>query len=350
MEWFIHVLFEVNQHVFQEVWTQKIEFFFDTAQSQPRDQSWLLQICQGLLAREATSPTLLAIALRFLVDRMPLLGGYNDQQAGTMLKMYKIAFQSVTLFPATNEVILASYLPNLIMDCFPLASKSSRPTHYWHLMRILFRSIGAGGAKLERLFNQVVSLLPEMLECLNRHLHLSESLARDMIAELCLSVPLRLTPLLPHLAYLMQPLVHALTGGQELVQQGLRTLELCIDNLTPQFLDPTLNIVLRELSEALYGHLVPVPGNHHIAHTTIRILGKLGGRNRKLLNKELALKYRHYSEPAKVPVSFGGNTGWIDMRPMSVLAAKIMLKTKGQHRNHAYAYLESCLTFIVQEV
>ena len=33
----------------------------------------------------------------------------------------------------------------------------------------------------------------------------------------------------------------------ELVAQGLQTLELCVDNLTPEFFDPTLSPVLRDL-------------------------------------------------------------------------------------------------------
>ena len=78
----------------------------------------------------------------------------------------------------------------------------------------------------------------------------------------------------------MQPLIYALQGGAEFVSQGIRTLELCIDNLTGDFLDPILKHVLRDLMEALHSHLKPLPGSHHHAHTTIRILGKLVGRNR----------------------------------------------------------------------
>ncbi|KAJ7629939.1 hypothetical protein DFH06DRAFT_1140698 [Mycena polygramma] len=46
------------------------------------------------------------------------------------------------------------------------------------------------------------------------------------------------------------------TGDQKLIAQGLRTLELCIDNLTPDFLDPTLSTVLRELMETLHSRNV----------------------------------------------------------------------------------------------
>lgn len=73
------------------------------------------------------------------------------------------------------------------------------------------------------------------------------------------------------------------------MSQRLRTLELCVDNLIGDFLDQILRrTVLRDRMEDLYSHLRPPFGNHHHAHTTIRILeilGKLGGWNRRLLDE-----------------------------------------------------------------
>ena len=47
---------------------------------------------------------------------------------------------------------------------------------------------------------------------------------KDLFVELCLTVPVRLSSLLPYLPMLMDPLVSALNGSQTLVNQGLRTL------------------------------------------------------------------------------------------------------------------------------
>ncbi|KAH9951586.1 hypothetical protein B0H21DRAFT_818036 [Amylocystis lapponica] len=347
MDWIGGVLTEVNLHVFQEVWTQKVDFFFLSAEKRPI----LMHLGQFLFSRDGLSPTLVAIVLRYLVDRLPQLGEYDDQTAAVAIRMFKMAFGAVTMFPVANEPILASHLGKLIMDCFPLAAKASKPTNYFHLLRGLFRAIGGGGGRFELLYKEVLPLLPEMLECLNRQLLASDGVSRDMIVELCLTVPLRLTHLLPYLTYLMQPLVLALRGSPELVSQGLRTLELCIDNLTPDFLDPTLNTVLRDLMEALHSHLKPFPANHHHAHTTIRILGKLGGRNRKLLEKEPALRYRHYSDPTKSRVSFGSEIGIVELGPTAGVASSALVagKTAVSYRVYAYNYLETCLTLLLHE-
>ncbi|KAG7096929.1 hypothetical protein E1B28_004330 [Marasmius oreades] len=346
IDWFALILLEVNLHVFQEVWTQNVGYFFECAQR----KVVLMNVCQFLFAKESTSPTLLAIILRFLVDRLPELGEYDDLKAAATIRLYKMAFGAVAAHPANNEPILASHLAKLLMDCFPLATKATKPTHYFHLLRALFRAIGGGGGRFELLYKEVLPLLPDMLECLNKQLLASEGQTRDMIVELCLTVPLRLTHLLPHLSYLMQPLALALRGSQELVSQGLRTLELCIDNLTPDFLDPTLSIVLRELMEALHSHLKPLPSNHLLSHTTIRILGKLGGRNRRLLSKEPALEYIHHSDLPKVAVSFGGSLQKISMQPVGTLASRILSNpTNTTDTVLAYDYLEKCLCLMVHD-
>ena len=56
--------------------------------------------------------------------------------------------------------------------------------------------------------------------------------------------------LLPYLHLLMDPLVSALNGSQTLVSQGLRTLELCVDNLQPDFLYEHIQPVRAQLMQA----------------------------------------------------------------------------------------------------
>jgi transformation/transcription domain-associated protein len=75
---------------------------------------------------------------------------------------------------------------------------------------------------------------------------------KDLFVELCLTVPVRLSSLLPYLPMLMDPLVSALNGSSTLVSQGLRTLELCVDNLQPEFLYEHIQPVRADLMQALW--------------------------------------------------------------------------------------------------
>lgn len=86
---------------------------------------------------------------------------------------------------------------------------AKEPTAYLTLLRTLFRSIG-GGAH-DKLYREFFPLLPEMLTTLNRLLRSPHrSNARDLLGELCVIVPVRLSTLLPYLSLLMEPLVYVL--------------------------------------------------------------------------------------------------------------------------------------------
>ncbi|TMS22538.1 Transformation/transcription domain-associated protein [Larimichthys crocea] len=112
---------------------------------------------------------------------------------------------------------------------------------------------------------------------------------KDLFVELCLTVPVRLSSLLPYLPMLMDPLVSALNGSQTLVSQGLRTLELCVDNLQPDFLYDHIQPVRAELMQALWRTLRnPAESISHVAY---RVLGKFGGSNRKMLKESQRLHY-----------------------------------------------------------
>ena len=65
--------------------------------------------------------------------------------------------------------------------------------------------------------------------------------------------------------------------------QGLRTLELCVDNLQPDFLFDHIQPVRAELMQALWAALRLAPDA--VAQVSFRVLGKFGGSNRKMLQE-----------------------------------------------------------------
>ncbi|ELU45462.1 Histone acetyltransferase SAGA, TRRAP/TRA1 component, PI-3 kinase superfamily TRA1 [Rhizoctonia solani AG-1 IA] len=333
-EMLLQVFHEIEPHIFQEVWTTEMQFFIDHVQ----DHQNLLAMPQLLLSSDMVSHQLVAILLRYLVGKLDTLGDQSQKSASITLRLFKMCFMSVTVFPELNEPILFHHLSKLIMDSLRLAAKAADPTNYFLLLRGLFRAMGGG--KFESLYNEVLPLLRDMLESLNRQLLAAEPSKQDLLVELCLTVPVRLTNLLPFLGFLMRPLVHALRAGPELVAQGLRTLELCIDNLTQEFLDPTLSPVLRELMSALHSHLKPQPGNHQHAHTTVRILGKLGGRNRRLQHQQPQLEYKGYSPDVTMALKFSGTAQAVDIGPTCQLAIRLVQESNAFYRQDAFTFIQ----------
>ena len=80
---------------------------------------------------------------------------------------------------------------------------------------------GLGVARGSVRLQEFLPLLPVLLDNLNRLLAVShKTTMRELFVELCLTVPVRLSALLPHLHFLMRPLVLAL---QVCAQTGFRS-------------------------------------------------------------------------------------------------------------------------------
>ncbi len=291
LETFATVFHSIDPATFHEVFQSEIPRLYEMM----FEHTALLHIPQFFLASEATSPSFAGMLLQFLMDRIRDVGSGNIKQSSILLRMFKLSFMAVTLFSTQNEQVLLPHVTNIVTQSIQLSTTAEEPMNYFYLLRSLFRSIGGG--RFELLYKEILPLLEMLLDVLNNLLLAARKpQERDLYVELCLTVPARLSNLLPHLSFLMRPLVIALQAGSELVAQGLRTLELCVDNLTAEYLDPIMAPVMDELMTALWNHLQPNPYPHFHAHTTMRILGKLGGRNRKFITGPPELSYRRFAD------------------------------------------------------
>lgn len=291
LETFATVFHCIDPATFHEVFQQEIPRLYEMI----HEHTALLHIPQFFLASEATSPSFCGMLLRFLMERIEDVGSANVKTSAILLRLFKLAFMAVTLFASQNEQVLLPHVVDIVTKSIQLSTKAEEPMNYFLLLRSLFRSIGGG--KFEHLYKQILPLLEMLLHVLNNLLMAARKQPeRDLYVELCLTVPARLSNLLPHLSFLMRPLVVALGAGTDLVGQGLRTLELCVDNLTADYLDPIMAPVIDELMTALFAHLKPHPYSHFHAHTTLRILGKLGGRNRKFMTDATPVTFEQYAD------------------------------------------------------
>ncbi|XRM37421.1 transcription-associated protein 1 [Aspergillus tubingensis] len=281
----------IDTATFHEVFHSEIPYLHELM----FEHGALLHLPQFFLASEATSPAFSGMVLQYLMDRIHEVGTSDMTKAKILLRMFKLSFMAVTLFSVQNEQVLHPHVTKIVTKCIELSVTAEEPMNYFLLLRSLFRSIGGG--RFELLYKEILPLLEMLLETFNNLLLAARKpQERDLYVELTLTVPARLSHLLPHLSYLMRPIVVALRADSDLVGQGLRTLELCVDNLTADYLDPIMAPIMDELMTALWDHLRPHPYNHFHAHTTMRILGKLGGRNRKFLNHPPDLTFEQFAD------------------------------------------------------
>ncbi|CAG9767854.1 unnamed protein product [Ceutorhynchus assimilis] len=282
LEHFSGVFSMMNSQTFYEIFSTTIEYLVERVYKNPTLQT----VPNTLLANPATSPIFATILVEYLLERMEEMGS-NLERSQLYLKLFKLVFGSVSLFPQENENMLRPYLHQIVNRSMELAMTAAKPHNYFLLLRALFRSIGGGSHDL--LYLEFLPLLPNLLEGLNRlqsGLHKQEM--KDLFVELCLTVPVRLSSLLPYLPMLMDPLVSALNGSHTLISQGLRTLELCVDNLQHDFLYEHIQPVRAELMQALWRTL---RNNDQVAQVAFKVLGKFGGGNRKMMIEPQKLEY-----------------------------------------------------------
>lgn len=347
MEIFATIFIHIDPASFNEIVSAELPFMFDSM----LENAALLHLPQFFLASEITSANFSGILISFLRSKLDQLDKVDLIKSNILIRLFKLCFMSVNLFPTANENVILPHLNYLILESLKLATKAEEPILYSYLVRTLFRSISGG--RFENLYKEIMPILPVLLESLNKLIANSRRpYERDIYVELCLTVPVRLSVLVPHLNYLTTPLVYALNGSQELVSQGLRTFELCVDNLTAEYFDPMITPVIYDIMAALWKHLEPVPYHHQHSHTAIRILGKLGGRNHKHLKPCTDLK--NQSELDQEIKALFTIHGFGDRIPLSITpgvesAVKLLEdpRLKVHYRISAYKYLSSILKLFI---
>ncbi|KAK6458258.1 uncharacterized protein RJT20DRAFT_126237 [Scheffersomyces xylosifermentans] len=347
MEIFATIFIHIDPASFNEIVSSELPFMFESM----LDNAALLHLPQFFLASEITSANFSSILIAFLRENLDQLGKVELVKSNILIRLFKLCFMSVNLFPTANEGVILPHLNYLILESLKFATKAEEPIVYSYLVRILFRSISGG--RFENLYKEIMPILPVLLENLNKMIaNARRPYERDIYVELCLTVPVRLSVLVPHLNHLTRPLVYALNGSQELVSQGLRTFELCVDNLTAEYFDPMIEPVIDEIMAALWKHLEPVPYHHQHSHTAIRILGKLGGRNHKHfkptntlvtqseLDQEVQALFQIHGLNGSVPVS---------ITPGVQSAIKLLEdpRLKVHYRISAFKYLSSILKLFI---
>ncbi|XP_067013941.2 transformation/transcription domain-associated protein [Anabrus simplex] len=320
LEHFAGVFIMMNSQNFQEIFSSTIDYMVDRINR----NSALQVLANSFLANPTASPVFATVLLEYLLERMEEMGN-SLEKSNLYLKLFKLVFGSVSLFPAENEHMLRPHLHKIVNRSMELAMIAKEPYNYFLLLRALFRSIGGGSHDL--LYQEFLPLLPNLLQGLNSlQGGLHKQHMKDLFVELCLTVPVRLSSLLPYLPMLMDPLVSALNGSHTLISQGLRTLELCVDNLQPDFLYEHIQPVRADLMQALWRTLRNP--SDQVAHVAFRVLGKFGGGNRKMMIEPQRLNYDarqyegpcvtvHFTDhttPVKLPVSKVINTAFVALK------------------------------------
>ncbi|XWS33857.1 hypothetical protein CRYUN_Cryun22dG0119000 [Craigia yunnanensis] len=288
------------------------------------------------------------VLVNFLVSsKLDVLKHPDTPSAKLVLHLFRFIFGAVAKAPTDFELILQPHVPVIMEVCMKNATEVEKPLGYLQLLRTMFRALA--GCKFELLLRD---LIPMLQPCLNMLLTMLEGPTaedmRDLLLELCLTLPARLSSLLPYLPRLMKPLVLCLKGSDDLVSLGLRTLEFWVDSLNPDFLEPSMVNVMSEVILALWSYLRPAP--YRCGGKALQLLGKLGGRNRRFLKEPLALECKENPEHGlRLILTFEPSTPFLVPldRCINLAVTAVMHKDAGMdsfYRKQALKFLRVCLS------
>lgn len=308
----------------------------------------LVHIFSTLLAAPKVYRPFADVLVNFLVNnKLDVLKNPDSPAAKLVLHLFRFIFGAVAKAPSEFERILQPHVPVIMEFCMKNATEVERPLGYMQLLRTMFKALQ--GCKFELLLRD---LIPMLQPCLNMLLTMLEGPTgedmRDLLLELCLTLPARLSSLLPCLSRLMKPLVFCLKGSDDLVGLGLRTLEFWVDSLNPDFLEPSMANVMSDVILVLWSHLRPAP--YPWGAKALQLLGKLGGRNRRFLKDPLALECKENPEHGlRLILTFEPATPFLVPldRCINLAVASVMHKSGGTdafYRKQALKFLRVCLT------
>ena len=332
---------------------------------EPRDLMDILSLCLPELFDCMTCITLLVhifstllqdpkvyrpfadVLVNFLVSsKLDVLKDPDSPGAKLVLLLFRFIFGAVSKAPQELEHILQTHIPVTMEVCMKNATEVERPLGYIQLLLVMFRALA--GCKFELLLQD---LMPMLQRCLNILLTMLEGPTggdmRDLLLELCLTLPAHLSSLLPHLPHLMKLLVLCLKGSDDLVSLGLRTLEFWIDSLNPDFLELSMPSVMSDMILALWSHLRPAP--YPWGAKALQLLGKLGGNNRCFLKEPLALECKENPEHGlHLILTFEPSTPFVVPldQCINLAVAAVMNKRSGIdcfYRKQALKFLRVCL-------
>jgi transformation/transcription domain-associated protein len=143
------------------------------------------------------------------------------QRSMTMLQLFERVLKSLSVYPE-NEAVVRRQLRRIVVVCLRSSMENigNWPESYCMLLRYVFRSISAG--KFEDSYRELLPLIPTVLNGLYRVVCSAEdSVLRSTAIELCLTIPARLSSLLPHMNLLLRVIIPALDSSSgDLVNLG----------------------------------------------------------------------------------------------------------------------------------
>ncbi|KAF0993339.1 hypothetical protein HZS_1686, partial [Henneguya salminicola] len=243
------------------------------------DSSCLQNIPNNFLANQNTSSIFCYVYLKFFIDNFLEFNGFIinilivGERSTLHFRFFKMVLGSTVVFHE-NEVIIKSWVSFIINHSLKQMLNAGQSLNYLFILRALFRSIG--NSTMDSMYQEFLPHLKNILTvAFNRYrTSLNYGVILEVIIEISLSLPARLSNLVPHIPLILYPLVTSLLTSTALNSQGHRTLELCLDSIHSLFVNNVVDDIRNDILATLCRR---TSQNAEFNNYSLKLIGKMSG-------------------------------------------------------------------------
>ncbi|KAI5192237.1 transformation/transcription domain-associated protein [Nematocida sp. AWRm77] len=255
---FLLIFFYLDTSLFHRVLLENIDLLFElTKKNKAMFGIWRQFLAYAGVARKFSS---------IVMDAL-LKSVHEHRNKEFIISGFKEIFASFTVHTSEIESVVSANLQKIFAKCLMLEESLQYTVE---IVKELFKA--AGKEKLESLHKEMALALPVFFTKIEQ-IRKTYPHKTDYV-ELCLTVPVKISVLLPFLGHLAKPLVLALQMKSHLSVLAMETLETCIDNLNADFLLTYLGSDI----DAIFVSLIDLVHCEDMSVMAIKLLGKISGK------------------------------------------------------------------------
>ncbi|OAG32679.1 transformation/transcription domain-associated protein [Nematocida sp. ERTm5] len=300
---FLLIFFYLDAALFEKVLLDNVEILFNST----KKNKDMFIIWRQFLAYAGVARKFSEIIIRELLKIV-----HNEKDKEFIILGFREIFTSFAVHTVEIESVVASNLLEIFRKC--LVSEE-RLLYTLEIVKDLFKA--AGKEKLDNLHKEMALALPgffvKIEEIIRHHPNRVEPV------ELILTIPVKISGLLPFLGQMSKVLVRALCLKNQLSVLAMEILEMCVDNLNSEFLMSYLGDEI----DNIFTTLVNLVQEEESSVMAIKLLGKLSGKASASFNVTASGKDEKKSS---LTVIIPGKTDRIQIGVSEILmkAAKIL--------------------------
>ncbi|KAI5192549.1 hypothetical protein NEMIN01_2081, partial [Nematocida minor] len=255
---FLLIFFYLDASLFERILLDNVGILFEST----KKNKDMFIIWRQFLAYAGVARKFAGVVLQELLK---IVHSVEDKEF--IVLAFREVFTSFAVHTVEIESVVAGSLQEIFKKCLMTEEKY---LYTLEIVKDLFKT--AGKEKLDLLHKEMALALPSFFEKMEEIARLHPN-CTDVV-EIALSVPVKISGLLPFLGQMSKSLLRALQIRGKLGGLAMETLETCVDNLNSEF----LMTYLGDDIDAIFTALVDLVQEEESSVMSIKLLGKLSGK------------------------------------------------------------------------